>query len=86
MHVLVRKEDADQVPELDETRRALITKLEQAQARRNAASKEIGQAKAKKDEATAQRLMAEVGELKTTIPAMEVTIPHIHASYVLHVF
>ena len=56
---------------LDETRRALITKLEQAQARRNAASKEIGQAKAKKDEATAQRVMAEVAELKTSIPAME---------------
>ncbi len=36
---------------LDEKRRALITKLEQAQARRNAASKEIGAAKAKKDEA-----------------------------------
>jgi seryl-tRNA synthetase len=56
---------------LDETRRALITKLEQAQARRNAASKEIGQAKAKKDEATASKLMAEVAELKTSIPAME---------------
>ena len=56
---------------LDETRRALITKLEQAQARRNAASKEIGQAKAKKDEATAQKLMAEVAEYKTSIPAMQ---------------
>ena len=56
---------------LDETRRAPITKLEQAQARRNAASKEIGQAKAKKDEAAAQTLMAEVAELKTSIPAME---------------
>ena len=56
---------------LDETRRALITKLEQAQARRNAASKEIGQAKAKKDEATAQKLMAEVAAFKTDIPAME---------------
>jgi seryl-tRNA synthetase len=56
---------------LDETRRALITKLEQAQARRNAASKDIGQAKAKKDEATAAKLMAEVAELKTAIPAME---------------
>ena len=56
---------------LDETRRALITKLEQAQARRNAASKEIGLAKAKKDEATAQKVMAEVAELKTSIPAME---------------
>jgi seryl-tRNA synthetase len=56
---------------LDERRRALITTLEQAQARRNAASKEIGQAKAKKDEATAQKLMAEMAELKTSIPAME---------------
>ncbi len=56
---------------LDEERRALITKLEQAQARRNAASKDIGQAKAKKDEAAAAKLMAEVAELKTSIPAME---------------
>jgi seryl-tRNA synthetase len=56
---------------LDETRRALITKLEHAQARRNAASKDIGQAKTKKDEAAAQKLMAEVTELKTSIPAME---------------
>ena len=56
---------------LDEQRRALITKLEQAQARRNSASKDIGAAKAKKDEATAQKLMAEVAELKTSIPAME---------------
>jgi seryl-tRNA synthetase len=56
---------------LDERRRALITKLEQAQARRNAASKEIGQAKAKKDEAAAAKLMAEVAEFKTSIPDME---------------
>src|SRR6185437_16097008 len=56
---------------LDETRRSLIGKLEQAQARRNAASKEIGLAKAKKDDATAQKLMAEVTELKTSIPSME---------------
>src|SRR5450759_1076447 len=55
---------------LDEKRRALITKLEQAQARRNAASKDIGQAKAKKDEATAARLMAEVAELKSSFPTM----------------
>jgi seryl-tRNA synthetase len=37
---------------LDETRRAAITKSEQAQARRNAASKEIGEAKKNKDGAT----------------------------------
>jgi seryl-tRNA synthetase len=56
---------------LDERRRAIIQKLESAQARRNAASKEIGQAKAKKDEKAAQALMAEVAEFKTAIPAME---------------
>ena len=56
---------------IDERRRAAILKSEQAQARRNAASKEIGQAKAKKDEAAAQKLMAEVNELKTTLPALE---------------
>ncbi|HZP75214.1 MAG TPA: serine--tRNA ligase [Pseudolabrys sp.] len=56
---------------LDERRRALILKLEQAQARRNAASKEIGEAKKAKDEPRAGTLMAEVGELKAAIPAME---------------
>ncbi len=56
---------------LDEKRRAAITKFEQAQARRNAASKEIGEAKKKKDEAAAQKLMAEVNELKVTLPALE---------------
>src|SRR6185295_19282519 len=56
---------------IDERRRAAILKSEVAQARRNAASKEIGQAKAKKDEAAAQKLMAEVNELKTTLPKLE---------------
>jgi seryl-tRNA synthetase len=56
---------------LDEARRAAIVKVEEAQARRNAASKEIGAAKAKKDEATAQRLMAEVAALKEQLPALE---------------
>jgi seryl-tRNA synthetase len=56
---------------IDERRRSAILKSEQAQARRNAASKEIGAAKAKKDEAAAQKLMAEVNELKTTLPALE---------------
>jgi seryl-tRNA synthetase len=61
----------DELIARDERRRAGIAKLEVAQARRNAASKEIGQAKATKDEARAQALMAEVAELKTTIPALE---------------
>jgi seryl-tRNA synthetase len=56
---------------LDERRRAAITKFEQAQARRNAASKEIGEAKKNKDDARAQALMAEVAGFKTGIPALE---------------
>ena len=38
---------------LDERRRAITTELQTAQARRNEASKAIGQAKAQKDEASA---------------------------------
>jgi len=56
---------------IDEKRRAAILKSEQAQARRNAASKEIGDAKKAKDEARAAKLMAEVAELKTTMPQLE---------------
>ena len=48
-----------------------ILASEQAQARRNAASKEIGDAKKAKDEARAAKLMAEVAELKTTMPELE---------------
>jgi seryl-tRNA synthetase len=52
---------------LDEGRRRVITRLQEAQARRNAASKEIGKAKAAKDEAKAQALMAEVAALKDAL-------------------
>ena len=41
--------------------------MQEAQARRNAASKEIGQAKAKKDDDAAKRLMDEVAGLKSAI-------------------
>jgi seryl-tRNA synthetase len=58
---------------IDERRRAAILASEQAQARRNAASKEIGDAKKAKDEARAAKLMAEVAELKTTMPELELT-------------
>ncbi|WFU29469.1 serine--tRNA ligase [Bradyrhizobium brasilense] len=58
---------------IDEKRRAAILASEQAQARRNAASKEIGEAKKAKDEARAAKLMAEVAELKTTMPELELT-------------
>ncbi|MEE8099435.1 MAG: serine--tRNA ligase, partial [Hyphomicrobium sp.] len=53
--------------ELDEARRRHLTKLQETQSRRNAASKEIGKAKAAKDEAAAAKLMAEVAELKEVI-------------------
>src|SRR3978361_959289 len=56
---------------IDERRRAAILASEQAQARRNSASKEIGDAKKSKDEARAAKLMAEVAELKTTMPELE---------------
>ncbi len=56
---------------IDEERRAAILKSEQAQARRNAASKEIGEAKKAKDENRAAKLMAEVAELKTRLPELE---------------
>jgi seryl-tRNA synthetase len=49
---------------LDETRRAVLTRLQEVQARRNAASRQIGKAKAAGDEAGAGRLMAEVAALK----------------------
>src|SRR5689334_20398793 len=56
---------------LDEDRRKKILDFETAQARRNAASKEIGEAKKTKDEKKAAALMAEVGALKETVPQME---------------
>jgi seryl-tRNA synthetase len=56
---------------IDEKRRATITRLQEAQARRNAASKEIGKAKGAKDEAKAAALMKEVAELKDAIQTGE---------------
>lgn len=53
--------------EIDERRRAIITSLQELQQRRNDASKQIGQAKAKKDEALAQSLMDEVASIKSAI-------------------
>ena len=56
---------------IDERRRAAILASEQAQARRNAASREIGDAKKAKDDARASTLMEEVAGLKTTLPHLE---------------
>ncbi|UVO49544.1 serine--tRNA ligase [Sphingomonas sp. SUN019] len=56
--------------ELDKRRREVVTQLQTDQARRNEASKAIGAAKAAKDEATANALMAEVATLKERLPEL----------------
>jgi seryl-tRNA synthetase len=58
---------ADDLLARDKELRDLLTRLQAAQARRNEASKLIGKAKAQKDEAQAQALMAEVAGLKDEI-------------------
>ncbi|HEY2070875.1 MAG TPA: serine--tRNA ligase [Rhizomicrobium sp.] len=58
---------ADEILSRDKELRDVLVSLQQKQARRNEASKLIGQAKAKKDEAAASALMAEVAGLKDEI-------------------
>jgi seryl-tRNA synthetase len=57
----------NRILKLDEERRGTIQQLQDAQARRNEASKAIGKAKAAKDEKTAKALMDEVADLKEII-------------------
>jgi seryl-tRNA synthetase len=65
--------EAQRLIDLDEARRAAITASEQAQARRNAASKEIGGAKKAGRNDIADALMAEVAELKTKMGELDAT-------------
>jgi seryl-tRNA synthetase len=62
---------ADALLAADAERRAAETKAQEALARRNAASKEIGAAMAAKDGAKAEALKAEVAGLKDEIAALE---------------
>lgn len=62
---------AGEVLALDEHWRALTQALQTALAARNDASKAIGAAKARNDEGEASRLMAQVTDLKTRVPALE---------------
>ena len=55
----------------DAARRDLLTRMQDAQARRNDASKAIGAAMGRKDLATAEALKAEVAALKDSLPAQE---------------
>ncbi|MGE0765402.1 MAG: serine--tRNA ligase [Hyphomicrobiaceae bacterium] len=56
---------------VDDARRAHVTALQEVQARRNAASREVGAAKKAKDDAKADALMAEVASLKDALTAGE---------------
>lgn len=62
---------ADVLLELDNKRKTHLTKLQEAQEQRNAASKEIGKAKATGDEAAAQAAIAKVAEIKSFIQSGE---------------
>ena len=62
---------SSQVLEMDEARRSSQTQLGELQARRNAASKEIGAAMKDKDTARADALKAEVAEIKDKMTALE---------------
>jgi seryl-tRNA synthetase len=56
---------------IDQSRREAQMRRDQLLARRNAASKDVGQAKSQKRDADAQALMAEVARLKDEIAAAE---------------
>ncbi|WP_105424966.1 serine--tRNA ligase [Neorhizobium tomejilense] len=56
---------------LDDKRRSVIQKLQDMQSRRNAASKEIGIALGQKNSELAERLKAEIGSIKDTMPLAE---------------
>jgi seryl-tRNA synthetase len=62
---------ANHIVALDEKRRAVLTELQDGQARRNEASKAIGAAMGKGDTATADGLKAEVAALKERMPQIE---------------
>jgi seryl-tRNA synthetase len=71
---LARRGDApmsSEVLKLDEARRARIAAAETAQAEQNKASKKVGAAKARGDEAEFERLRTLVGEKKAEVAAMQ---------------
>jgi seryl-tRNA synthetase len=62
---------AESLIALDERRRAAIAELQRAQERRNAASKQIGAAMARKDTVAAEDYRAEVAAAKAQMPELE---------------
>ena len=62
---------SSEIIEMDRRRRDHVSKLQEAQTRRNDASKQIGAAKAGGDDAKAQALIDEVAEIKSFIQSGE---------------
>jgi seryl-tRNA synthetase len=56
---------------LDEKRRSVVQSAQDMQTRRNAASKDIGAAMAQKNTELAEKLKAEVAQIKVSLPAVE---------------
>jgi seryl-tRNA synthetase len=70
VHLIDGQPVTDTILALDAEVRKAITEKEHAEAARNAKSKEIGKAKAAKDETLAAQLMADVAKAKETIEAV----------------
>ena len=68
---------AARVVALDDQRRSVVAELQVLQERRNAVSREIGQAKAKKDETRALALIREVADIKERMPREEAALKEI---------
>ena len=62
---------ADRIVALDAHKREATTRIQQAQSRRNEASKAIGQAMGQGDKNKAEALKAEVAEIKASMPEWE---------------
>ncbi|WP_306094001.1 serine--tRNA ligase [Qipengyuania flava] len=62
---------ADRIVALDAKKREAATRVQQAQSRRNEASKAIGQAMGRGDKERAEALKAEVAEIKASMPEWE---------------
>ena len=62
---------AEKLIAIDEERRALLTQEQQGLARRNEASKQIGQALAKGENERAKALQAEVANFKSSLPQLK---------------
>ncbi len=61
----------DNIIKLDKEYREILIKIEELNAKKNTISKQVAQAKTKKDEASAKKLMAEVSEMKSSSADLE---------------